>query len=70
MKTPARAWFNLIRATDGGSVREIQYFDKAATRRTVIIQKERRIVPVDHLAGTGVVRVEKVEDCISVQTCL
>lgn len=45
-----------------GSVREIQYFDKAATRRTVFIQKERRIVPVDHLAGTGVVRVEKVEN--------
>ena len=45
----------------------IAYHKKAAKMRTVVVQKEHGIVPVDHLAD---IRSEKVEKCITRKACL
>lgn len=54
----------MIRATRVRGKCQRRYYDKAATRRTVIVQKERGIVPVDHLARAY---LEKVGKCISIK---
>jgi hypothetical protein len=50
-----------------GSVRATILSQSNHTGRTVVIQKDQRVMPVDHLADR---RLEKVKKCISAKTRL